>query len=283
MIRSLLLAFFFLSQWTAAQSVVLEDSLYSSSLNSMSKYFIILPKEYTKNQERYPVLYLLHGLGGDYSNWVKLTNLVRYSDKYRMIIVCPDGKNGWYSNSVLMKDANFEDHIMKDIIPGVEKKYRTIQSRFYRGIAGLSMGGYGAIKFGLKYPGTFIFAAGMSPSIQFPEGLLDSSIVARWAKTSTTNLRELFGTQRTDAWNENDIFYLVQRSAHAAPPYFYCSVGSQDGIVELPGLTHDLAAALRKKSIPFEMHEMPGGHDWKFWDSEIAIVLQRFNEKIGKR
>ncbi|MFZ4619362.1 MAG: alpha/beta hydrolase [Bacteroidota bacterium] len=283
MTRSFILAFLFVLQWTAAQSNLLEDSLYSSSLNSMSKFYIILPKDYEKNQERFPVMYLLHGLGGDYSNWIKLTNLVRYSDTYRMIIVCPDGKNGWYSNSVLKKDANYEEHIMKDILPGVEKKYRTIQSKFYRGVAGLSMGGYGAIKFGLKYPSTFIFAAGISPSIQFPSGLLDSAIVARWSRTSTTNLRELFGSQRTDSWNNDDIFSLVQRYEHASLPYFYLSTGSQDGIIELPGLTHDLANAFRTKNIAFEMHEMPGGHDWKFWDSEILIVLQRFSEKVGKR
>jgi putative tributyrin esterase len=282
-LRYILLTYIITIQWAAGQVSVREDSLFSSSLNAMSKYTVILPSAYAANHERYPILYLLHGLGGDQSNWVTLTKLVSYAGKYSIIIVCPDGRNGWYSNSTLKRDANYEDQIMKDLVPHVEEKYRVIRSKFYRGVAGLSMGGYGAVKFGLKYPGSFSFAAGISPSVQFPAGLEDSVIVARWSRTSTTNLRELFGSRRMESWNNDDIFYLIERANPSVMPYFYLSIGSQDGIIELPEMTHQLATVLRKQKIPFEMHELQGAHNWKFWDSEIEIVLQRFNEKIGKR
>ncbi len=277
------LIFIFLSHTAFSQGTVVEDSLFSPSLNAYSKFNVILPEGYSKGHERYPVLYLLHGLGGDYTNWVKLTDMVHYASQYRLIIVTPDARNGWYTNSPFVQNANYENLIVNDVIPGVEKKYRIIQTKFNRAIAGLSMGGYGAVKFGLKYPGKFFFVGGISPSIQFPGGLEDSAIVARWSRSSTTNLRELFGQTRTDSWNDNDIFFLTEKTTGKSLPYFYLSVGSQDGIMEIVGLTHDLAAALRKKGVEFEMHETAGGHDWKFWDKEIKLVLQRIAEMQGKK
>jgi putative tributyrin esterase len=266
-----------------SQVTVVEDSLFAPSVNSISKYYVILPDGYAKGHERYPVVYLLHGLRGDYTNWVKLTNLVHYAQEYRLIIVTPDAKNGWYTNSPFVKNSNYEDQIVNDVIPAVEKKYRIIQTKYNRAIAGLSMGGYGAVKLGLKYPGKFFFIGGISPSIQFPGGLEDSVIVARWSTESTTNIRELFGKTRTDAWNDNDIFSLAEKANGKSLPYFYLSVGSQDGIIEIVGLTHDLANVLRKKGAEFEMHESPGGHDWRFWDKEIKIVLQRIVDIMGKK
>ena len=281
--RTIFLSLILIAQFAVGQSSVIVDSLFSPALNSSAKYTVILPKDYHKNHERFPTLYLLHGLGGNHTNWVSFTKLMTYAGKYRFIIVCPDARNGWYTNSSLTRDANYEDLIMKDVLADVENKYRVIRSKYYRGIAGLSMGGYGALKLGLKYPASFTFAAGMSPSVQFPAGLEDSVIASRWSRTSTTDLRELFGSRRNEAWNNDDIFYLIERANPSVIPYFYLSIGSQDGILELPDLTHNTAAAMRKKKIPFELHELPGGHDWKFWDSEIAIVLQRFNDIIGKR
>lgn len=272
-----------LIQSVFSQVKVVEDSLFSSSLNSTMKFYAVLPEGYPKGQERYTTLYLLHGFSGDHTNWVKLTDLVKNLKEYKYIVICPDAKNSWYSNSVTMQNANFEDYIIKDVIPYIDKKYRTKQTKFSRAIAGLSMGGYGAAKFALKYPGTFFFAGCISPAIQFPEGLEDSAIVARRSKESNKSVRDMFGEKRNDKWNENDIFYLTEKANPKAAPYFYLSVGSHDGIPEIIDLTHSFAAALRKKGIAFEMHETSGGHDWKFWDKEIDIVLKRIADISGKK
>jgi len=266
-----------------SQVTVKEDSVFCYSINSFSKFYIILPDGYSKVQERYPVLYLLHGLTGNYTNWVKYSDIVRYAKEYQLIIVTPDGKNGWYTNSRTQQNAKYEEQIMNDLIPNVEKKYRTIQSKFSRAIAGLSMGAYGAIKFGLKYPDKFFFVGGMSPAIQFPKSLEDSAIIARRSKESTLNLQDIFGTVRNESWEEEDVFSLVDKSTSTSLPYFYLSIGSQDGILELVDLTHNFAAALRKKKIAFEMHETAGAHEWKFWDKEIEIILKRIAELSGKK
>jgi S-formylglutathione hydrolase FrmB len=266
----------------ASQVTVVEDSLFSVSLNKISRYMVVLPNGYSSGQERYPVLYLLHGLGGDHTNWVKKTGLVRYAADHRLIIVTPDGGDGWYSNSTLLPNARYEDHIMNDVIPGVEARYRTLQTRYHRSVAGLSMGGYGAFLLALKYPAKFFFAGGISPSMQFPAALEDSAIVSRWSKASISNLRALFGVRHTPAWDDQNVMLLAQRSNGSTLPYFFLSTGSQDVILEIVGQAHDLAGILRSRGASFEMHELPGKHDWSFWDQEVKAVLQRITALSGK-
>lgn len=266
-----------------SQVTVVEDSLFSSSVKSTMKFYAVLPNGYAKSHERYTTIYLLHGSGGDYTNWVKLTDLVRYAREYNFIIITPDGKNSWYSNSIVMQNANYEDYIVKDLIPHVDKKYRTLQSKFSRAVAGLSMGGYGAAKFGLKYPGQFFFAGCLSPAIQFPYGMEDSTIVLRRSKEMMKSITDIFGTVRHESWTTNDVFMLTEKANSKSLPYFYLSVGSQDRITEIIDLTHKFAGTLRRQGVPFEIHETAGGHDWKFWDKEIEIVLHRIAELSGKK
>jgi len=276
--KCLLFLFLFTFCLLTAQVKVVEDSLFSESLNCTMKFGAILPDGYSKSQERYLTVYLLHGFSGNYMDWIRLTELVRYVKEYRFIIITPDAKNSWYANSPALQNAAYEDYVIKDVIPFVDKKYRTVQSKFFRAIAGLSMGGYGSAKFGLKYPNMFFFSGCLSPAIQFPNGMEDSAIVARRSKESNESLRMMFGFPRNEKWKENDVFKLLENSTMKNLPYFYLSVGSQDVIPEIIDLTHSFAAALRKKGAAFEMHEYIGGHDWKLWNQEIETVLQRIKE-----
>ena len=266
-----------------ASQVVVEDSLFSPSLNTTMKFNAVVPRGYSKSQERYLTIYLLHGFNGNYAGWIKNTELVRYAKSYRCIIVTPDGKNGWYTNSPAVQHLNYEDYIINDLIPFVDKKYRTIQSKYFRAITGFSMGGYGAAKFALKYPNLFFFAGCLSPAIQFPYGMEDSAIVARRSKESNESVRLMFGFPRNEKWKENDVFKLLEKANVKTLPYFYLSVGSQDVIPEIIDLTHSFAAALRKKGATFEMHEYAGGHDWKLWNQEIETVLRRIAELQQKK
>ena len=135
----------------------------SKLVNTTLPYNVILPTDYdTSRTTRYPVLYLLHGLTGHYSDWVARTNVADYAAEYRMIVVMPEGNDSWYTDSATVTTDKYESYILKELIPDVQQRYRTIEARYGRSIAGLSMGGYGAIKFGLKSPSTFVFAASMS-------------------------------------------------------------------------------------------------------------------------
>lgn len=255
-----------------AQVTVRVDSLHSDALGRTMAYTVILPDGYGTNDERYPSLYLLHGYGGSHTNWSTLTGLLRYLARVRFIVVCPDGNNGWYTNGT-DSAARYENHLITELIPLVDRTYRTIRARHMRSIAGLSMGGYGAVKLALKYPSLFSFAAGLSPAIQFPSDMDDTLISARWSAGLRNSGRSAFGFPENGRWNENDVHALAEHMNVPDPPYVYLSVGSSDAFPEIVTHTHRLASTLRKNGIPFELHETPGRHDWKFWDREIDAVI----------
>ena len=273
------LLFVFLN--SSAQVTVVEDSVFASSINTTTKFYVILPEGYSQGTDSFPSVYLLHGYSGNYTNWVKLTGLLTYLENYHFIVVTPDAQNSWYSNSIVTQNMNYEDLIVKDLIPFIDHKYRTIRDRKDRAIAGLSMGGYGAAKFGLKYPDLFFFAGCLSPAIQYPAGLEDSVLIARRSKASIQSAQAMFGKTRIPYWDSNDIFILAHRIDSTKAPFFYIGFGSQDGIPGLITQSHQLADIFRQRGIPFEFHEAKGRHEWKVWDREIKIVLQRINEIIS--
>ena len=279
-IKSIFLLFALFSFSSSAQVSVIEDSLFSPSINAFCRMNILVPEGYSNGKERYTSLYLLHGFNQDHASWFNSTELVHYAREYRFIIVSFDAQNSWYANSTTKINFNYEDLVIKDLIPFIDKKYSTIPDKQHRAIAGLSMGGYGAVKFGLKYPQQFFYAAGMSPSMQFPAGLEDSAIVARRSAASNQSVREAFGAQRNEQWNANDIFFLLAHANKSSLPYFYLSVGSHDGIPEVIVQAHQLASEFRKRAVPFELHETPGAHDWDFWDKEIEIVLKNISSHL---
>src|ERR1044072_363643 len=127
-------------------------------------YVVVLRVNYDQpsaKSDRYPVLYLLHGLGGHYDNWTTRTKLAAYAAQYSMIIVTPEGNNSWYTDSATVPTEKYETYIVDELIPDVQRRYRTIETRAGRSIAGLSMGGYGALKFGVKHPELFAFAGSL--------------------------------------------------------------------------------------------------------------------------
>src|SRR2546423_3390270 len=129
-------------------------------------YHVVLPPDYdaaTERATRYPVLYLLHGLAGSHDDWVSnRAHLAAHAAQYRIIIVTPEGHDGWYTDSATAPNEKYESYIMQELIPDVERRYRALTTREARAVAGLSMGGYGALKFGVKYPDKFSFVASMS-------------------------------------------------------------------------------------------------------------------------
>src|ERR1051325_10217335 len=148
-----------------AQTGSVETIQFRSNLiNATLPYNVILPPDYRRSKTtRYAVLYLLHGLGGHYGDWLSRTNVADYAAQYRMIIVMPEANDSWYVDGA--SGNKYESYIVKELLPDVDRRYRTIQSRYGRAIAGLSMGGYGALKFGLKNPSTFVFAGSMSGAL----------------------------------------------------------------------------------------------------------------------
>src|SRR5712692_11902802 len=156
-------ALLFLTPSIQARSASVETVQFQSKLvNAVLPYNVILPPDYrASSATRYPVLYLLHGFGGHYSDWVTHTNVADYTAQYRMIVVMPEGNNGWYTDSTSAATDKYESYFLGELILDVQKRYRAIEARYGRAVAGLSMGGYGALKFGLVSPNNFVLVASM--------------------------------------------------------------------------------------------------------------------------
>lgn|GEM_PF-275180 len=237
-------------------------------------YCILLPPDYEKSGRRYAVLYLLHDLSGDENDWWENSKLAQYALKYHLIIVTPGVGDSWYANSAGDAGARYEDVIVRDLIPYIDAHYRTIAEREGRAIAGVSMGGVGAMKFALRYPHLFAFAGSMS-------GAFDVPLTARLGKTpSAQTLRDLqlvFGDEKSQVRRENNVFLLLTQAVqdNAALPYLYVSSGKSDPYPQVYESNPRFAKVLRERGLRFEYNERPGTHDWRFWDSEIFLMLDR--------
>jgi len=246
----------------------------SKLINATLPYNVILPSDYnTSTTTRYPVLYLLHGLTGHYNDWVQRTNLADYTADYRMIVVTPEGNDSWYIDSA---NARYESYILNELIPDVQQRYRTIEARYGRSIAGLSMGGYGAIKFGLKSPSTFVFAASMSGAFGVTR-FTDKEVPELWKESL-----KLFGAVGSETRLANDLFEILGKITPArinSLPYFYFDCGTEDVPLIFP-YNRELAAVLFEKKIPHEFRQMPGDHSWTYWDRQVREVLKLAAEKM---
>ncbi len=247
---------------------VVLDSLYSKATGGYKKFYVILPRNYNETEERYQVLYLLHGYSGDHTNWLNKTSLLKYVDGYPLVIVTPEANNSWYTNSPIFKDKNYEDYIITELIPYVERRYRILSTRHGRAIAGLSMGGYGAVKFGLKYPNLFRYVGSFSGAFNWKD------LIKRDKSQIGQTLREFFGENETEHWDKNDVFSIVEKVKSSNLPYFYILCGKDDSIEGLLESNRRFIEKLRYKGILYEYHELPGGHDWFLWDIGINNFLK---------
>ncbi|WP_029903304.1 alpha/beta hydrolase family protein [Prevotella sp. 10(H)] len=142
--------------------------VFSSKMNKTIKNVVVLPENYNKSDtQKYPVLYLLHGHGGKFDEWVLRTkkSLPQDATRWQMIIVCPDGQNSWYWDSPVDPASQFDTYISKELVKYIDNKYRTIVSPQGRGITGFSMGGHGGLWLGINHPDVFGACGGMSGGV----------------------------------------------------------------------------------------------------------------------
>lgn len=243
-------------------------------------YAVVLPIDYSSKESsarRYPVVYLLHGLTGRFDNWVTKSSVVAASERYPVIIVTPEGENGWYTDN-RTPGRKYESYLLKELIPEIDKKFRTISDGDHRAIAGLSMGGYGAIKFGLKYPDLFALAGSFSGALG-AASITQKAIPGAIGKT----IDEIFGSPESETRKANDLFDIVRRSTPDKIkefPFLYLDCGTEDFLFQN---NRDFVALLLEKKVPHEFRQLPGGHNWKYWDTQVEEFLEVAEQhfKIG--
>ena len=238
-------------------------------------YRVLLPVDYKSNTEqRYPVIYLLHGLTGHYNDWTDRTNLAELAKQYNFIIVTPEGDDGWYSDKA--PNDKYESYIVKYLIPEVDKTYRTDLQ--HRVIAGLSMGGYGSLKFGLKFPEMFSIVGSFSGALR----------VATWSEKAGGNkligrsIDVVFGPVNSEARKANDVFRLARELTPdkvKGMPYIYQSCGTEDTMLEG---NREFDSILTQKNVIHNYHTSRGGHDWTFWGNQIREFLEIVDQRLKK-
>lgn len=242
-------------------------------------YNVVVPPSYlaTAPNVRYPVIYLLHGLTGHYDNWTSKTLVAAYALDNDVIIVMPEGENGWYTDNATKPNDKYESYIIKELIPEIDKKFRTIPDREHRAIAGLSMGGFGAIKFGLKYPEMFVVVGSFS-------GALGAATITEKELPGAIgkSIDAIFGPAGGEIRISNDPFDIVRRASAEKIktfPFLYIDCGTEDFLFQS---NRDFVALLLEKKIPHEFRQLPGAHNWTYWGAQVQEFLELVEKRFSK-
>ncbi len=290
---------------------------YSPAVGRRMKFDIVLPADYYQSDKRYPVLYLLHGFMQNYTVWGRNLAAAFYARNLNdLIVVLPDGGNSWFVNYASSENGqtnNWEDHIVKDVIGHVDKKYRSEARREGRAIAGLSMGGFGAYSMGLRNTQLFVSigstsgalshartaAAAIRAGIDRGPGPRDQQRQARIDEADAFISRIIdvpgFSTQdertpkgvdfvtaeQADAYDPFIIIYEVPRSQM---PHLYMDAGTEDGLVNE---AREMAQLLMLNNVPFDYMQSRGKHNSEYWRRSIGHMMTIQNEvmqrALGKR
>ncbi len=252
-------------------------SLPSKILVRTVSYCVLLPPSYdAEKTRRYPILYLLHGLGDNdqfliHSGGMNLVeDLWEQHELGEFLIVTPAAGASFYINSHDGK-RRYEDFFLQEFMPGVEKRYRAQAGRDSRGIAGISMGGYGALHIAFRHPQ--LFAAVGAHSAALIEKLPNISAQNSRQMSRLRVLGDAFGSPFDPTfWNQNDPV-TIARTAKLAGLKIYFDCGSEDDYGFDAG-----AAALDKlltsRHIPHEFHLYPGGHNWGYFAEHLPALLE---------
>ncbi|WPU95976.1 alpha/beta hydrolase-fold protein [Mucilaginibacter sabulilitoris] len=269
--------------------VIEEQTVKSRILKRNVKYTIYLPADYETANRSYPVVYLLHGYTDDNTGWLQFGEINRYADKAiaegtipPMVIVMPNADSSWYINSYDGKEK-YEDFFIKEFMPDIEKAYRIKTEKKYRGVAGLSMGGYGTLIYALKYPQLFAAGAALSAAVLSDEQITDMPD-ANWEKIfGQLYGRELKGKDRlTKAWQDNSVLGLVQgkTTEQLSSVRYWIDCGDDDGLSRGNSLLH---IALMEKKVAHEFRVRDGAHNWTYWRTGITNALQFIGDSFRQK
>ncbi|WP_413997952.1 alpha/beta hydrolase [Flavobacterium sp. W1B] len=265
----ILLVFVFFSA-KAAKVDTLE--VFSTSMNKNIKTCVITPEGYKKKNKKFPVVYLLHGYSGNYATWLKSFKEVgEQADKYGFIVIGVDGNySSWYFDSPIDPTFKYETYIIDELIPFIDKKYKTIASREGRAISGLSMGGHGALYLSFKHQEVFGAAGSMSGGVDFrpfPE---------KW------DIKKRLGsiTDFPENWDKNTVVNML-KLVEGNKLNLIIDCGVDDFFIDVNRQLHEKMLTLK---INHDYIERPGKHNIDYWENSLKFQLlffyNFFNDKV---
>jgi putative tributyrin esterase len=242
---------------------------------------VVLPNSYAKGKANYPVLYLLHGGGGKFNDWLNKTPdkmlLHNLADQYNLIIVTPEGEDlSGYIDSPVQKDNQFETYITKEVIEKIDKTYRTIRDRKGRLITGLSMGGHGALYLSARHPDLYCAAGSMSGALDLSQ--THWKITPDFAKQIAPRFERILGPKGAtpDLYAANSVVNMADKlKANGLPLIIDCGV--DDFLLEP---NRELHRRLVYNQTPHDYTEHPGGHTWEYWENSLPHHLLFFSKVL---
>lgn len=260
---------FLLAFVTSKAAVVDTIQVFSPSMQKNIKCVTVTPSS-AKSNQALPVVYLLHGHGGNYASWVKdFKATVKLSDEYSLILVCPDGGyNSWYLDSPVDPTMRYETFVVGELIPHIDANYPTIANRNGRAISGLSMGGHGALYLSIRHQDKFSAAGSMSGGVDirpFPNNWGMSKRLGSYA-------------ENPENWEQNTVINQLHRlTPNSLALTIDC--GTEDFFFAVNEKLHE---ELLYRNIPHDYTTRPGAHNREYWSNSILYHLLFFKEHFSK-
>ncbi len=250
----------------AGQAKVDTLTIHSKAMHKDINCVVITPDN-GKANERWPVVYLLHGYSGNYANWIKrVPALQQHANEYQLMIVCPDGGfSSWYFDSPVDKNIRYETHIIKEVIPVIDSTYKTKKEKQYRAITGLSMGGHGGLFLGLRNNNLFGACGSMSGGVDLKSTGYKFDIEKRIGD-STNNTNNKY-------WKDYSVIDMIDKYTNTGSAMII-DCGTEDFFYKINSNLHKKMLELK---IPHEYIERPGKHDWDYWRNAVQYQLLFFS------
>jgi S-formylglutathione hydrolase FrmB len=247
--------------YSASQAAIVDTiDTYSAAMKRSFKTVIIKPDQYASLKEM-PVVYLLHGYGGNHADWIKKAEgFQKAADLHNMLIVCPDGGFGsWYWDSPVDAQSQYETYVAKELVALVDSKYKTIKSAKGRGITGLSMGGHGALYLAFRHQDTFGAAGSMSGGVDIRPFPNNWDMAKKLGKYS----------EHPDRWEQNTVVNLLHLlTPNALAIMIDC--GTDDFFFKVNEQLHQ---QLMYRNIPHDYVTRPGAHNWPYWTNAVQYQM----------
>ncbi|MBS1631618.1 MAG: esterase family protein [Bacteroidetes bacterium] len=245
-------------------------NIYSNAMHKDIKCVVIKPDSYTINIQYYPVVYLLHGYSGNFSNWItQVPELKEEADRLQLIIVCPDGNySGWYFDSPIDPSMQYETYISKEVPAYIDSFYHTIKDRKARAITGLSMGGHGGLFLGLRHADFFGACGSMS-------GVVDIN----FSKNKYDIMKRIGDTiKNAGNWKNYSVINIIDHYPEDSLAIIF-DCGNDDPFA---GINRELHQKMIKLKIPHDYIQRPGGHTWNYWADAVQYQLLFFRNYFDK-
>ena len=244
----------------------MDFKFYSESLRMQTEVYVVMPQRSSAGEigienkaeaKKYKCLYLLHGLSDDHTIWLRRTSIERYATEYGICVVMPCGHRSFYTD--MKYGGKYYTYIAKELPRVIREFFNVSDKREDNYIAGLSMGGYGALKIGLREHSRFCAAAGLSSVADIKRENFDEVLIP------------IFGEEKNIP-AEEDLFSLAEmNNENNDKPRIYMAVGTEDFLYQ-----DNLRLKAKFESLDYDYtyREGPGTHCWKFWDEYIQYVLK---------